>query len=243
MINYETILSSYDDKLTLMQWLKKVEDALKNASLSSVTIAQPADNQAIFTFVFEDGSSIASPVLALPRGEKGDKGDSPTIDMALNLDSDNPVANSVITDAFADMDRKIETDDGQLDQRIDDEVDRLENSISSVLSSVTANKVYRHEVSIAFDDPGGHINTLKVLVNDTKATAYASFIEFMQVYGNTQLPIMWAYDEATALSFVAVYLNHWKVTSFRISNGTILFETTDYQPFGLDSFTDNVTAL
>lgn len=243
MINYETILSSYDDKLTLMQWLKKVEDALKNASLSSVTIAQPADNQAILTFVFADGSSIASPVLTLPRGEKGDKGDSPTIDTHLALDSENPVANNVITEAFDAVDRKIQITEAGLDHRIDDEVDHLDNGISSLQTQITANKVYRHEVSIAFNDPGGHIDTLKVIVTDTKATAYSSFDAFMQVYGNTQLPIMLAYDEATALSFVDVYLNHWKVTSFRISNGAILFETQDYSTIGVDTFTDNVTAL
>ena len=129
MINYETILSSYDDKLTLMQWLKKVEDALKNASLSSVTIAQPADNQAILTFVFADGSSIASPVLTLPRGEKGDKGDSPTIDTHLALDSENPVANNVITEAFDDLERKIQITDAGLSHRIDDEVDHLDGII------------------------------------------------------------------------------------------------------------------
>ena len=65
----------------------------------------------------------------------------------------------------------------------------------------------------------------------------------MQVYGNTQLPIMLSYDEATNISFVYVYLNHWKVTGFRVSNGSILFETTDYQLLGEDSFEDNVTAL
>ena len=32
MINYETILSMFDDKVTLMQWLKNNEEALKNAS-------------------------------------------------------------------------------------------------------------------------------------------------------------------------------------------------------------------
>ena len=243
MINYETILSSYDDKLTLMQWLKKVEDALKNASLSSVTIAQPADNQAILTFVFADGSSIASPVLTLPRGEKGDKGDSPTIDTHLALDSENPVANNVITEAFDDVDRKIQTTEAGLNHRIDDEVDHLDEYISSVQSSVRLNKVYRHEVSIAFDDPGGHINTLKVLVNDTKATAYSSFDEFMQVYGNTQLPVMTAYDETSTTPFVNVYLNHWKLTYFHIVNGKIAFGTQDYQPFGVETFTDRVTAL
>lgn len=232
MINYETILSSYDDKLTLMQWLKKVEDALKNASLSSVTIAQPADNQAILTFVFADGSSIASPVLTLPRGEKGDKGDSPTIDKTLSYDSENPVANFVLKNAYEELDRKI-----------DDEVDHLDNGISSLQTQITRNKVYRHEVSIAFDDPGGHIDTLKVLVTDTKATAYSSFDEFMQVYGNVQLPVMTAYDETSTTPFVNVYLNHWKLTYFHIVNGKIAFGTNDYQPIGLHSFTDRVTAL
>lgn len=234
MINYETILSSYDDKLTLMQWLKKVEDALKNASLSSVTISQPADNQAILTFVFADGSSIVSPTLTLPRGEKGDKGDSPTIDKTLSYDSENPVANFVLKGALEELDRKIE-----------DTEDQLENSISSVQSAVTANKVYRHEISFMFNDPGGHGTTLILQVVDTKATAYSSFAEFMQVYGNTQLPVMTAYDETSLLSFVNVYLNHWELTYFHIVNGALAFATQDYEPFGVDdeTFEDNVTAL
>lgn len=224
MINYETILSSYDDKLTLMQWLKKVEDALKNASLSSVTIAQPADNQAILTFVFADGSSIASPVLTLPRGEKGDKGDSPTIDTTLSYDSENPVANFVLKGAIEELDRKIE-----------DTEDHLNNTIAS-------NKVYRHEVSIVFNTPTPS-DTIIVQVIDTKATAYSSFNEFMQVYGNTQLPVMTAHDETSNISFVNVCLNHWILTYFRISNGAISYSYDNLQSYGVDTFADNVTAL
>ena len=242
MINYETILSSYDDKLTLMQWLKKVEDALKNASLSSVTIAQPADNQAILTFVFADGSSIASPVLTLPRGEKGDKGDSPTIDTHLALDSENPVANNVITEAFDDVERKIQITDAGLSHRIDDEVDHLDNGISSLQSQITANKVYRHEVSLLFNSPSPG-ETLIIQVIDTKATAYSSFAEFMKVYGNTQLPVMTAYDETSGLRAVNAYLNHWKLTLFNVTNGNITYFTNDYEPYGVDTFTDRVTAL
>ena len=242
MINYETILSSYDDKLTLMQWLKKVEDALENASLSSVTISQPADNQAILTFVFADGSSIVSPALTLPRGEKGDTGESPTIDMYLALNSDNPVANSVITEAFDDADRKIEQTKSYLEQEIEDEKDRLENSISSVQSEVTANKVYRHEISLVFNSPTPS-ETIIIQVIDTKATAYSSFDEFMNVYGNTQLPVMTAYDETSTTPFVNVCLNHWELTYFHIVNGNIAFATQDYETYGVDTFTDSVTAL
>lgn len=74
MINYETILSSFDDKMTLMQWLKKVEEALKDGGLSSVTLSQPASNKVIFHFVFADGSEVDSPVIDLPAGPQGIQG-------------------------------------------------------------------------------------------------------------------------------------------------------------------------
>ena len=75
MINYETILSNYDDKLTLMQWLKKVEEALADASLSSVTISQPTETTAVLNFQFADGTSVSSPSLNLPRGLQGEQGE------------------------------------------------------------------------------------------------------------------------------------------------------------------------
>ena len=74
MINYQTILSSFDNKLTLMQWLNKVEDALKGGSLASVSISQPTSTTAVLTFVFADGSSLESPTLVLPQGPQGAQG-------------------------------------------------------------------------------------------------------------------------------------------------------------------------
>ena len=74
MINYETILSSFDDKMTLMQWLKKVEEALKDGGLSSVTLSQPASNKIILHFVFADGSEVDSPIIELPAGPQGIQG-------------------------------------------------------------------------------------------------------------------------------------------------------------------------
>lgn len=75
MINYQTILSSFDGKLTLMQWLKKVEDALKGGSLESVSLSQPTATTAVLTFHFADGSSLESPTLVLPQGPQGPKGE------------------------------------------------------------------------------------------------------------------------------------------------------------------------
>ena len=74
MINYQTILSSFDNKLTLMQWLNKVEDALKNGSLSSVSLSQPTATTAVLTFHFADGTSLDSPALTLPQGPQGIQG-------------------------------------------------------------------------------------------------------------------------------------------------------------------------
>lgn len=74
MINYDTILSTFDDKLTLMQWLQKVEQALEGAGLESVEIHQQSPTTAYFKFVFADGTSVTTPSITLPRGAKGDTG-------------------------------------------------------------------------------------------------------------------------------------------------------------------------
>lgn len=74
MINYETILSNFQDKITLMQWLKKNEEALKNASLESVEVTQPTEDTAVLTFVFADGTRLDSPTLYLARGPQGPQG-------------------------------------------------------------------------------------------------------------------------------------------------------------------------
>ena len=60
MLNYETILSSYDDRLTLLQWLKKVEDALANASFENFEVVSLGDATYKFKATFADGSEIES---------------------------------------------------------------------------------------------------------------------------------------------------------------------------------------
>ena len=74
MINYETILSLFDDKLTLLQYLTKIDEALKNEKLTDITVTQTDASHVYFTFVFEDGSTIDTPTFTLPQGEQGEQG-------------------------------------------------------------------------------------------------------------------------------------------------------------------------
>lgn len=73
MINYDSILSVFDGKPTLLQWLKLVKKALDESVLKDITLKQDGAN-AVFTFNFEDGTSISTPAVTLPKGDTGAKG-------------------------------------------------------------------------------------------------------------------------------------------------------------------------
>ena len=74
MINYDSILSAFDGKPTLLQWLKLVKKALDESVLKDITLKQDGAN-VVFTFNFEDGTSISTPAVTLPKGNTGAKGD------------------------------------------------------------------------------------------------------------------------------------------------------------------------
>lgn len=74
MILKETILSAFTERGTLLKWLKKVEAALNNAVLSDISVEQVSATQVKLKFTFENGDFVESPVLTLPRGEKGEPG-------------------------------------------------------------------------------------------------------------------------------------------------------------------------
>ena len=75
MILKDTILSAFADRGTLLKWLKKVETAVRDSTLTDISINQISETQVKLKFTFENGDFVESPVLTLPRGEKGDKGD------------------------------------------------------------------------------------------------------------------------------------------------------------------------
>lgn len=74
MININTIISSFDEEGTLLKWLKKLEDALKNASLKTVETVSIDDTSFQLKFVFADDTFLLSPTITSPKGAKGDTG-------------------------------------------------------------------------------------------------------------------------------------------------------------------------
>ena len=65
MIN--TIISSFDEEGTLLKWLKKVEDALKNAYLKTVETVTIDDTSYQLKFVFADDTFVLSPTITGPK--------------------------------------------------------------------------------------------------------------------------------------------------------------------------------
>ena len=76
MINLQTLLSTFDEKGTLLKWLKKVEAALANASLETVQAVVVDATHIKMKFVFADGTSVESPSITLPRGPQGAQGEA-----------------------------------------------------------------------------------------------------------------------------------------------------------------------
>lgn len=74
MINYDTILSAFDDKETLLKWLQKVEKALTDSTLTSVDCVNVDDSHIKFAFNFADGSKIDTPDVYVKPGVDGKDG-------------------------------------------------------------------------------------------------------------------------------------------------------------------------
>ena len=60
MINYDSIISVFNEKGTLLKWLKKVEKALKESVLTNVEVLQGQGNSFAFKFTFQDNTSITT---------------------------------------------------------------------------------------------------------------------------------------------------------------------------------------
>ena len=68
-INKQTIISAFDDKLTLLQWLKTINKALDEAVLTGVEVRQKGNATFSFVVTFEDGTELESNQFVLAQGE------------------------------------------------------------------------------------------------------------------------------------------------------------------------------
>lgn len=101
MINYETILSAFNDKETLLKWLQKVEKALAESTLTSVACVNVDDSHIKFTFNFADGTTIDTPQVYVKPGVDGANGkDGIGFDTLSEVDIPDSVA-SVLYSAVA----------------------------------------------------------------------------------------------------------------------------------------------
>ena len=73
MIKYETIISNFDDKTTLYNWLRKVEEALKHASATNFVVNKKGNATLSFSITFADGTTLESGDIVLQQGESVDQ--------------------------------------------------------------------------------------------------------------------------------------------------------------------------
>ena len=116
MINYETILSAFDDKETLLKWLQKVEKALAESTLTSVDCVNVNENYIKFTFNFADGTKIDTPQVYVKPGVDGTDGkDGIGFDTLSEVDIPSAVSSltyNVIKGAIVSGDAVFKTADG-----------------------------------------------------------------------------------------------------------------------------------
>ena len=74
MISWQSIMSVFNTKGTLLKWLKTLDETLKDGVLQSVSVNPVSTGVITLTFNFADGSTITTPQITLPAGEQGPQG-------------------------------------------------------------------------------------------------------------------------------------------------------------------------
>lgn len=75
MISYETILSNFNDKVTLLEYLKQVEAALSADTLTNIEVIKEDNDTAHLVLSFNDGSTVTSSSYTLAAGPQGPQGE------------------------------------------------------------------------------------------------------------------------------------------------------------------------
>lgn len=65
MINNDSVVTAYDEHLTLVEWLQKVEVLLKNGGLKETTLTDKGNATFSLTLTFNDGTKLESNAMTL----------------------------------------------------------------------------------------------------------------------------------------------------------------------------------
>ena len=74
MISWQSIMSVFNTKGTLLKWLKTLDQSLKDGVLESVSVNSVSEGIITLSFNFADGSVITTPQIDIPQGEQGPQG-------------------------------------------------------------------------------------------------------------------------------------------------------------------------
>ena len=74
MISWQSIMSVFNTKGTLLKWLKTLDQSLQDGVLQSVTVNSVSDGVITLSFNFADGSVITTPQIDIPQGAQGPEG-------------------------------------------------------------------------------------------------------------------------------------------------------------------------
>lgn len=99
MISWQSIMSVFNTKGTLLKWLKTLDQSLKDGVLQSVTVNKVSDGVITLTFNFADGSTITTPQIDIPQGAPGKEGPQ-----GANGKSFNPMGEWVIDNEYHPFD-------------------------------------------------------------------------------------------------------------------------------------------
>ena len=191
MINNDSVVTAYDEHLTLVEWLQKVEVLLKNSGLKETTLNDKGNATFSLTLTFNDGTKIESNAMTLTSVNTA----LTSVNTALrNLTLDLDTATHRIDDLEYEVDyhgfnmsqpfdkdnsvrigTEFSTDEWTL-KRSDDEIELSDEDATKAKSILLKAIKY---VFIAYVDPsnvdspniyGGLVNALK-----TNTSIYATF--------------------------------------------------------------------
>lgn len=74
MISWQSIMSVFNTKGTLLKWLKTLDQSLKDGVLESVSVNSVSEGVITLSFNFADGSVITTPQIEIPQGPQGETG-------------------------------------------------------------------------------------------------------------------------------------------------------------------------